>query len=205
LRGAGAHGGAGQEREREHLGFRRQAVRVEEFHAAQHVVRRVAGETDDQVDQQLDAFAVQHARRLGDLLRRSAPEHALEGLPVDGLKPDLQPVEPGLLQLAGLLGREALRAHLGEEGEGARRVLADQRVEQRLEFRTMVERRVQEDHLPRAAVTQSRDERRAALDVECAEHAGGPRVEAEGAVRAAAADRLDVGRALALTGTSPSR
>src|SRR5256884_6957492 len=109
---------------------------------------------------------MQHARGFRHLLRRSASLHAFQRLAVDGLKADLQAIESGPLQLSCLLRREALRPDLGEESERAGGVLADQRIEQRVELRPVIERRIEEDDLARAAIAKRRDQRSALFHVQ---------------------------------------
>ena len=194
--GAGAHRGAGKQRQRKHLRLAGEAMLLEKVDSAQHVLGRVAGKPDDQIDEQLDSLGVQHPRCLGDARRRSAAAHALERFAVDGLQPDLQPIESRLLELSRLLRREPLRPDFGKERQRARRVLASQRVEEGLEAGTVVEGRIEEDHLAGPAVAQRADQRGARVDIQHAEHARGAGIEAERAMRPATPHGLYVRRAM---------
>jgi hypothetical protein len=137
---------------------------------------------------------VEQARRLGDLLGRPAAADALQRFPVHRLQPDLQLGESGAREARRVIRAQSLGANLREERERPAGVHLRQRVEQGHEPGTMVERRVEEHDLARTAIAQLRHERRSGSRLERAEDAAGARVEAEGAMRATAANRLDVSR-----------
>ena len=188
------HRGAGQERKREDLRFATEAILEQEVDSARDVVGGVARQSDDEVDEQRDPGIVEHARSFGDEAGAAAAPDPGKRRAVHRLQADLQLVESRPGELLRVLGRQALCADLGEEGERPVVVHGGERVRELRESGPVVEGRVEERHLACAFVAQRGDEVRALGNVERAQDARGARIEAERAVRSASAHRLDVGR-----------
>jgi hypothetical protein len=178
-------------------------VLAQERDPARDVVRAVAGQPRDQIDEQLDAARVQHGGGRRDLPRVAAAFRQFQRPRVHRLQADFEFRESGRGEQVGVPFGQAFGAHLGEERDLPVAVDAGEFDQQLLESRTVVERRIEEDDVARAALGDRRDEGRSGGGIERAQRRARARIEAERALRPAAADRFDVDRAVGFDRQQP--